>query len=779
MACGSCTTYATQEVTPSKLEDTLSKNRGTYTGGTTLTFTLDVNKDGKDLIYSPNCKTDGMGTLEILDVMDDNMTLATHQNGYFVVKEYDDEGKEKGTLTAATTENIGAYEYYVTKVDGEEGKNTYKIIVPDGMRLTITYKVVVDAAVGETPQITNTAYFNYEGLKKSNYAAGYNKGVTITKAQGSSNASAKEPYFQIYKQDQWGNPIKGVTFALYKVALNDDGTAGAETYVSEAVTDKDGYVLFDNLNDLENEKAIYCFRETKVPTGYEKSNDPTYFYFVAKDALKLEGAVSATGIGYSDKVFEVTNNFSSASLTVPLKKTINSQNQASSSVFGFTLKSTKTPSGASVYSDQACTSANALTDSGITATITGSGSTNVDTVYFNTVGIYEFTLAENDLTEAQGKEGFKKDDTVYTITVDVENDSSTGLYVASATYKNADGSKSGDLLKKDIPVFNNTLTLNPVTVTLEATKKLIGDEHDQGKRMTKGEFNFKVVEDDEVIATGINEADTDNDNISTITFDSITYTADDLGTHVLTIYEDPGEKRDPTITYSDVLFFAIVKVDTVQGSNQLQADVTYSTQYDKNLENGKPVFTNTYTYAATGSLTLTGTKEFRLKTSTGSPVSLRNNEFNFEVYEGKTLVATGTNTSDGTIEFSDIVYSASDIGEHTYTIKEVNNEELYVTYDETSYTVTVDVKNAGNGVLNPEVTKVSNEVNDDYVVNYEITGSTGDEKAEQVKEAIKFINISTFVVPTGIRLDVLPYVLIVVLVAGLGVLMLMRRRKRI
>jgi hypothetical protein len=67
------------------------------------------------------------------------------------------------------------------------------------------------------------------------------------------------------------------------------------------------------------------------------------------------------------------------------------------------LKSTVTPIGAAVYSDQACTSANALTDAGIAATITGSGTVNVDTVYFNTLGQYQFTLAENDLTEAQLK----------------------------------------------------------------------------------------------------------------------------------------------------------------------------------------------------------------------------------------------------------------------------------------------------------------------------------------------------------------------------------------
>jgi hypothetical protein len=594
MASGSCTTYATQEVTPNKLTDSISKERGNYTGGTTLTFTLNVNENGKDLIYTPE-KERGTSTdtLEILDEMSDKMTLATHQTGYFkvVATLVDQDGNETPKeLTAATSAEIDSDHYYVTKVDGAAGKNTYRIIVPDGVKLTITYKVVVDAAVGEKPQITNTAYFNYNGLNESKYSAEYKDSFTIQKASGSTNASADKPSFQIFKQDQWGNPIQGVTFALYQVELNDDGTAKAvdlNNPYKVGTTDEDGLVTFQGLDDLENEYAIYCFKEISVPMGYEKSNDPTYFYFIAKDGMNVNGAI---GIGYTDKVFEVTNKFSSASLSVPLQKTINGETLESSSKFGFTLKSTKTPDEASVYTDQACTSANKVTDDGVTATIEGSGTTNVNTVYFNTVGIYEFTLEENALSEAQTKAGFGKDDTVYTITVEVKNDENTGLYVASATFKNADGTTS-DLLKDGIPVFNNTLTLQPVQVTLNATKKLEGANRES---MKAGEFKFEAMEDDKVVATGTIEADADNDNISKVVFDAITYGAKDLGTHILTIYEVEGS--DLTITYSDVIFFATVKVDTVDGSDQLTADVTYSTQFAKNLdENNQPVFINTYT----------------------------------------------------------------------------------------------------------------------------------------------------------------------------------------
>jgi hypothetical protein len=207
------------------------------------------------------------------------------------------------------------------------------------------------------------------------------------------------------------------------------------------------------------------------------------------------------------------------------------------------------------------------------------------------VGDYEFTLAENDLSTDQTNEGFAKDDTVYTIKVTVSNDPNTGLYVSSATYQNADGSITGDLLNNGVPAFDNTLTLDAAQVTLEATKKLTGSARES---MKEGEFTFKVVEDGVEVATGRVAADTDKDDISKIIFDSIEYGADDLGTHILTIYEVDG--GDLSITYSDVIFFAIVKVDTVAGSKQLKAEVTYSTQYDSNLdENGKPVFVNNYT----------------------------------------------------------------------------------------------------------------------------------------------------------------------------------------
>jgi hypothetical protein len=206
MACGSCTTYATQQISERTFEDTITKEMGKYNGGTTLSFTLDINSREEDLIYTPNAKAGSMGTLEILDVMSDKMSLATHQSNYFVVTATTTDqttgAQTTTTLTPATSDQISNSQYYVAKVDGEEGKNTYRIVVPDGMAIKINYKVTIDAAVGENPLVSNKAYFNYSGTTGEEYTTSYEKNQLITKAQGATDASADKPSFQIYKQDQ-------------------------------------------------------------------------------------------------------------------------------------------------------------------------------------------------------------------------------------------------------------------------------------------------------------------------------------------------------------------------------------------------------------------------------------------------------------------------------------------------------------------------------------------------------------------------------------------------
>jgi pilin isopeptide linkage protein len=222
-----------------------------------------------------------------------------------------------------------------------------------------------------------------------------------------------------------------------------------------------------------------------------------------------------------------------------------------------------------------------------TTSIEGSGTTAFDTLYFLKAGEYVFTLTENNLTQVEIDEGFAKDATAYTIKVTVGDD----LKVTAATFANGDNSKTGDLTKGDVPVFNNTLTQTPVKVTLTATKVLKSTGDNTGRTIQSGEFNFEVLEDGKVIATGTTKA---GGTTAGIDFNAITYTQDQLGKHYLTVREVTG--TDFTVDYSTVTFVAIVEVEPVQGEAKLTATVKYSTQLKENLdENGNPIFTNSYT----------------------------------------------------------------------------------------------------------------------------------------------------------------------------------------
>ena len=93
-------------------------------------------------------------------------------------------------------------------------------------------------------------------------------------------------------------------------------------------------------------------------------------------------------------------------------------------------------------------------------------------------------------------------------------------------------------------------------------------------------------------------------------------------------------------------------------------------------------FTNTY---KTGTkITLTGTKELKNR-------KLADKEFEFEVKEGDTVVATGTNDADGKITFSEISYGPEAVGDHTYKISEKTGTDENIEYSTEVKTVVVNV----------------------------------------------------------------------------------------
>ena len=219
-------------------------------------------------------------------------------------------------------------------------------------------------------------------------------------------------------------------------------------------------------------------------------------------------------------------------------------------------------------------------------------------------------------------------------------------------------------------VFENSYQPQAGSVVLSAEKVLTG------RTLQANEFDFELVnEDGTVLQTKANDA------TGKIYFDALAY--DKAGEYHYTIREKTG--TDGTITYDTKELAVVVTVTDEDG--QLTAVAEYE---------GDQVFENSYQPQA-GSVVLSAEKVL-----TGR--DLQANEFAFElVDEAGKVLQTQRNDANGTITFDALTYD--DAGEHRYTIREKAGNDATIIYDETTYQVTVTVKEqAGKLVAEAEQT---------------------------------------------------------------------------
>jgi pilin isopeptide linkage protein len=742
----------------------VSKSQATQESPAYVQFALNINSNALDLVADD-------GTLTVDDVMGTGMTMATSHENCFKV--YDVTGvtaewSSEGASLAEQAANLGTDITKSCSWEATEEANTYRFTVPDGKHVVIVYWAVFSGVEGQTVSLTNNAYFFYEGHDYSNNASKWQASLQVGGAGGDAYTN---PYFYLQKQDQWGNNVSGATFAVYEYdrTTGKDGekvaertTENGQAYIGHRATDNNNTFPILSLN------TIYGIKEIEAPAGYTLDSTEHYFEFinlrdsdgnVSDDAIKKHQESHPEGITVIDLspggTYTVTNHFAGASATIPVAKTINGKNLSSTTDFSFTLQQITSDDGSklTVYTDEDYKGT--LPTTGLKKTITGSGSDYFDPLYFKETGTYTFSLTEDSLSSVAQNHGFSeenRDQTEYKVTVvvsEVDKDGKKTIEVTKITY--AGGTKSGDILQSDVPTFNNGLSLEG-TLKLQVKKTVTG----RAAEVAEGEFAFTVLNNGEAIKDQYGNAlifETENGGMVNI---SIPLTQDDIGDHDYVIKEVVPTTEDPSISYDASPVIASVTIGEVSGANGASVaaitDVTYTADQ---TEDGVPLMVNKY--VASGSLKLQGTKKFLYGTQ---EQAISEGQFNFVVMEGNTQVATGTTKSgyQDNIEFTEINYVAADIGKHTYTISEVNDGQMFVEYTDKVVTVNVEVKDAGDGKL-------------EAVATYE-----GDTDDKDISGHALFVNTCTFIIPSGIRLDVLPYVLIVLLALGCGALLLRRRK---
>lgn len=186
---------------------------------------------------------------------------------------------------------------------------------------------------------------------------------------------------------------------------------------------------------------------------------------------------------------------------------------------------------------------------------------------FEKVGRYEFVIEE----EIGILGGVTYDPTKYKVIVDVKDNN--GVLTADVTAEKVQKEFGNSVLKLEDDgsykvEFENKYTAAPVTVVLEAKKKL--DVINGNMTLAAGDYKFILLDKDgEKVKEAVNDKD------GSITFDEIEFT--EAGTYTYTIKEDiPDEnEREAGMDYDESRFTVTITV-TDDGEGQLEASVAYT-----------------------------------------------------------------------------------------------------------------------------------------------------------------------------------------------------------
>lgn len=219
-------------------------------------------------------------------------------------------------------------------------------------------------------------------------------------------------------------------------------------------------------------------------------------------------------------------------------------------------------------------------------------------------------------------------------------------------------------------VYKPAPTPSSVTDQLSVSKVLTG------RSMVAGEFHFEMLEDGNVVATGTNAAD------GTVTLSAVTYDAP--GTHSYEIREVNGGKTIDGVRYSGATYHVNTTVsDTGNGALAVTHEL---------VEEGPATFTNAYE-TTPADVTITAHKELLGAT-------LTDGQFAFQL-TGMGSDLRATNDAQGNVAFPHLLLTEP--GTYTYELRELNDGQEGVTYDERVYVVTVTVTDDGLGHLSAEV----------------------------------------------------------------------------
>lgn len=599
-----------------------------------------------------------------------------------------DKGKAAINFGKITYVEPGEYTYEVREVKGDAGGITYsKNVVTFKVTVTVNAKGELKADVektsGET-KFTNT------------YSAKTETPLTLEATKTLTGRLMADGEFKFTLS------YAGHDEVLLN-ATNKSGKVefGPLTYTTKSLVKlvEEDKALFDASADKPTWTIHYIAAEQtgELPAGVSATTAAIDAYVTVAD--NGDGTLTATAV-YGDAGNEFVNSYTAAPVEVSLvgKKNLQVPDGLTpadiAGKFTFTVtgeEGAPMPANASVTNDakgkvdfgkiaftlddlnkalgekrekREHTFTYTVTESGKVAGVTNDadGTITMSPVKYDKAGTHTYTLRE--VNGGTTSKGVTYSDAKFTIVTTITD--------------NGDGTLSATHVLKDVKVaeFKNSYNVTPKSSSV--TDLITADKVLDGRDLKAGEFRFELVEGNNVVATGTNNAD------GKIVMDPVTYTA--AGEHTYILRETKAGTTENGITYSTAEYTIVT---TVKDNNDGTLSVEHKLQ---NVD--KATFENAYTvtpksFSVTDQITAT-------KVLTGR--DLKEGEFSFELVEGNDVVATGKNDARGKIKMSPIEYTAA--GEHTYTLREVKGDAGNgITYDGKTYTIETTITDKGDGTL--------------------------------------------------------------------------------
>lgn len=652
--------------------------------------------------------------------------VATLLNSLNITLTQSDIGKTYSYTFAETKGNAAGYTYdenkyklEITTHDAGDGTLTAIVVLTNTKTGTEVFNKTVSAAepaLGEKG-ITIPFVNRYDG--STDVSGGTKATISADKTLNGRNLKAGEFTFKLATR-----PTTGDGTVLQTKTNNADGTipfdalsyrnsvnaAGNGAILSEAV--QAGHAVKSTNNDGKTVYTLsYRVSETKENLGGVSYTD-TFFDFNVIVTDNGDGMLKAETQYPKDKnKFEFVNTYSTGD-PIPMDiKGSKVLNRAE----GLTPNDI---TGKFTFTLEAVTKGAPMPNS-TTAKNDANGNVDFGNITFDLDLLKDVNLAadgsrsktfEYKVTESGSAAGVTNDtDKTKTFQITLKDD--------------GNGQLTATCDPKEDPKFTFTNTYSVEELPSSITDQIKIDKKLTGRDLKKGEFTFELLEDGKVVATGSNDAS------GNVTFDKITYTQP--GHHTYTVREVNNDLGG--VTYDDQAYTVYTQIID-QGNGKLKAEHQAVVQMDNEfapIEGNEITFNNKYeakdTTASIGAV----------KRLTGK--DLKDGQFTFQLKdENGKVIDEAKNDKAGAIAFKALEFDKA--GTYKYTISEVNDKQKEIKYDTSEKTVTITVKDSGDGYLQAQVESEKQLI---FTNTFEAAGGSGTKTGDNMNLVLPIMMMLT------------------------------------